>query len=57
MTVLVDRGSVEVFDGNVALSAVVAHGQPVRELSAKAIGGTATLRSLVVNEMKSAWRE
>lgn len=58
LRVLVDRGSVEIFGnrGRVAMSVAVIPPESALSIRAKA-DGDASLRTLVVNEMKSAWGE
>lgn len=58
LQILVDRGSVEVFgnDGRVALSAGVLIAVDNRSLALTVKGGTAKVREMEVNTLRSAWK-
>jgi fructan beta-fructosidase len=58
LRVLVDRGSVEAFDndGWVALSLGVTHPESNHKLGIKTTGERTKVRSVEVDELKSAWR-
>jgi len=55
--ILVDRGSVEVFgnDGLLSMTSYAIHEPENLNLSLTAEGGEATVKKIVVNELKSAW--
>jgi fructan beta-fructosidase len=58
LRVLVDRGSVEVFanGGRVAMSVGAVPDAAKREVALNVKGGEVRIESLVVHELRSAWR-
>jgi fructan beta-fructosidase len=57
LRILLDRGSIEVFgnDGRVAISVGITPDAQNRSIGVRSIGGPATLKSLEVFELESAW--
>ena len=57
LRIFADRGSVEIFgdDGRLAISVAAIADPARRSISLASEGGTATIHSLAVHELKSAW--